>query len=71
MRGGLRLTVCAAMLGLGLAGCNKEPTFDERFAEQQKKLASEAAKTERELDRRMAEKPGMEAPSATPAPAST
>lgn len=55
------------LLCVSLAACG-EPDFDERYAEREKQLASEAAAMERELDRRMTEKPGLEE---TPAPSAT
>lgn len=59
MRAGAMLLMCGA-----LAGCG-ERDFDERYAEHEKNLASEAAQLEQELDRRMTEKPGLDAPSST------
>ena len=63
-RGAALLLLCAAIAGCG------ERDFDERFSEQEKALASEAAALEAELDRRMVEKPGLEAATSESAPAS-
>ena len=54
-RGAALLLLCIAIAGCG------ERDFDERFSEQEQALASEAAALEAELDRRMVEKPGLEA----------
>ena len=64
--------VCAALLlSLGCAACHGEPSFDEKYARQQRELASEAQSMNAELEQRMTEKPGLEAsePSAPEAPA--
>jgi hypothetical protein len=53
---------------LALAGCGGAD-FDKRYADKEKELASEQAALEKDLDRRMTEKPGLE--SATPAPGET
>lgn len=52
------------LLCLALAACG-EPDFDERYAEKEKQLASEAAAIEKELDTRMTEKPGLESAAAS------
>lgn len=49
-----------AGLALALSACSAEPDFDERYAQQQQELEREARKIDRELDRRMIEKPGLE-----------
>ena len=56
----ISLTAC-----LLLAACG-EKDFDQSYSDKEKQLASEQAAMEKELDRRMTEKPGLE--SATPAP---
>ncbi|MCB5425044.1 hypothetical protein H0274_07240 [Altererythrobacter sp. CC-YST694] len=54
-----RAALC--LMCLALAGCGK-PDFDQRYAEKEKQLSSEAAAMQAELDKRMTEKPGMETP---------
>ena len=52
-----------------LAACG-EKDFDQSYSDKEKQLASEQAAMEKELDRRMTEKPGLEsaAPGESPAP---
>lgn len=51
---------CAVILALLLAGCKREPSFDERYAATEQRLQARAA----EIDRQVA----SPAPAATPKP---
>jgi len=59
--------LCAACLVL--AGCGKKD-FDQQYSDKEKQLAAEQAAMQKELDRRMTEKPGLESatPGESPAP---
>ncbi|WEK47822.1 MAG: hypothetical protein P0Y56_05870 [Candidatus Andeanibacterium colombiense] len=51
---------------LALAGCEKKG-FDQSYADKEQELSSQQAAMEKDLDRRMTEKPGLESESAAPA----
>ena len=48
-----------------LAGCAKEPTFDERFDETREELLSKAEELDKEIEARDAQSPAVE-PAAEP-----
>lgn len=65
-------TVRITSLGIAcllLAACG-EKDFDQKYADKEKQLAGEQAAMQKELDRRMTEKPGLESetPTETRAP---
>ena len=66
-----RMALTALVL---LAACQREPDFDERYAQAEKAIASKAAALDRELEQREAEQgdkslPPTAAATASPAPA--
>ncbi len=54
----------AIIFALMLAGCSREPSFDQRYAAVEQRLKAKAAKIDRELeDRDLRQAPGQPAPS--------